>query len=648
MSFLDNVINGSIYKAKGTVSEVKNSVSGISRTDNGSPIGLVGRFEKKQPPGFTPNEYYNSNGVDLLKLDSSKSSINISSSWYGVLLDKHPDFSGIGASEKYVKLGTSDRFDQSKDFPNYKDNIPDPYRYVSTRDSYLMFNDLSTDYFKHGLHIIDKKTPLRSDGTDRETWDGHENGTPLRLSQILNGTDKGTPYENNDPVIFGFELVFDAVSSPLLNGSVEDFISQFSKISEVAARGNMIYDFKQQFSKLFKTKGSIVMGSISPSHKTLSIPTSNYATADNSQSNVYQQGKKAYMSYYLKSISGLENLIESNTPDKKKYITDYRKDVLKLKFTEDVSLNLGTLSHLYKLLYWSKPLGKNIIPENLLRFNCDIIVSEVRNLNRVRKAIDTGNLEVVKDNLSRHIYSLKECQLWFDQSPHDNEVDMSQAAKDFDSFTVTMDYKYVTSKFERWVPDSKGFGQYAGYNNGAIWKIGNPGRTESKTIASSIPSIYTLGTNTLKQNGVGSPIVMQTYGNVIDPIVQNQNDSTINKSNESDNSSNGTDSRKQPTKTTFEKFKDASKKSSTKLAKNLEKAFKIEAQTQINKRFQLLNNTLDKIRNEAGLGRMTEPTNVYRGTLIGSAIKNSLREFAGDSLSSILGDSVGKLFKGGN
>ena len=30
------------------------------------------------------------------------------------------------------------------------------------------------------------------------------------------------------------------------------------------------------------------------------------------------------------------------------------------------------------------------------------------------------------------------------------------------------------------------------------------------------------------------------------------------------------------------------------------------------------------------------------------AIKNSLREFAGDSLSSILGDSVGKLFKGGN
>ena len=137
---------------------------------------------------------------------------------------------------------------------------------------------------------------------------------------------------------------------------------------------------------------------------TMSIPTSNYANAE-TQANIYERGRKAYMSYYLKKIGGLELLLESNQPTKKKYLVDYRNDVLKLTFSEDVSSSMGTLAHLYKLLYWSKANGKNIVPENLLRFNCDIIISEVRNLNRVRKAIDTNNLEVIKDNVSRQVYS---------------------------------------------------------------------------------------------------------------------------------------------------------------------------------------------------------------------------------------------------
>jgi hypothetical protein len=31
--------------------------------------------------------------------------------------------------------------------------------------------------------------------------------------------------ENNDPVMFGFEIVIDSVSSPLLNGSITDFLN---------------------------------------------------------------------------------------------------------------------------------------------------------------------------------------------------------------------------------------------------------------------------------------------------------------------------------------------------------------------------------------------------------------------------------------
>ena len=124
------------------------------------------------------------------------------------------------------------------------------------------------------------------------------------------------------------------------------------------------------FLKLFKTKGTFKIG---PDKPTASIKTSNYANTD-SPSKLYSNGKPAYMSYYLKKVSGLEKLIESNIPDKNKSLVEYRKDLLKLTFTEDVSLDMGTLAYLYKLLYWSKPNGKNIVPENLLRFNCDIVI----------------------------------------------------------------------------------------------------------------------------------------------------------------------------------------------------------------------------------------------------------------------------------
>jgi hypothetical protein len=59
------------------------------------------------------------------------------------------------------------------------------------------------------------------------------------------------------------------------------------------------------------------------------------------------------MNYYLKKVAGLKNLSESNTGDTKKYLVDYRKDLITLDFNEDVTLSIGYW-HLYKLLYWSK------------------------------------------------------------------------------------------------------------------------------------------------------------------------------------------------------------------------------------------------------------------------------------------------------
>jgi hypothetical protein len=297
---------------------------------------------------------------------------------------------------------------------------------------------------------------------------------------------------------------------------------------------------------------------------------------------------------------------------------------------------------------------------------------------------------VVKENVSRHIYSLKECQFYFDQPPHDIEIDMSQAPKEFDSLTVTMDYKYVTSKFERWVPDEQGFGKYVGYNNGAMWKIGNPGsRGTQSTIGAgtlndnSVPKFFTSDSNTFKQNGIKAPIVFESYSytgdksEVIDDknnankdaasaaSVKSEASGSANKGDEDDdNKAKVKESRKKKAQDSFDQFKQNSKKASVKLSQNLEKAVMKELKGQVNLRLRLLNNTLDKIRNAAGIGRMTEPSNIYEvpyfyqgisnglGGQISSNffydVHNSLRNFAGDAAGNALGGKIGGIFKGGN
>ena len=412
----------------------------------------------------------------------------------------YKDWRGQELTPKEYNKKTEDRFKLSIDIPKTPQNLAkNPY---SMRDIPIIFNDYRFDYFKHGLQVIDNLNPLENP----------ENGSSnARLSNFTS-----TPFENNDPVMFGFEIIIDAVSSPLLNGSVLDFINNYSSINEVAARKQVYEDWKQQFIKFFRTRGTVRINDMQV--PTLSKLNVNSANQD-PQIGIFWPGKKAYLGYYLKKVGGLDLLVENNKGDTRKYFADYKKDMITLEFFEDVSLSVATMAHLYKLLYWSKPNGKNIIPENLLRFNCDIIISECRNFQRTRKAAEGGNLEIIKDNLSRHIYSLRECQFYFDKMPHPNDVDLGGSGPTvFESYTVQFDYKYVTNKFERFVPAGN-FGQYVGYNSGAIWKIGNPGERENRgataggsSTDSSIPKFFTIGGNSYNGNGVENPFVTKFVG----------------------------------------------------------------------------------------------------------------------------------------
>jgi hypothetical protein len=363
--------------------------------------------------------------------------------------------------------------------------------YVSSRDAYVTNLDRSQDYFRHLLNINNYTRYIIREGN--YTYIGNDGTTKPDLSVY-----QGTSYENEDPVIFGFDIILDNISSPLLNGSVEDFISIYGKIiSEIASRQNVIYDFKNQLKKIFKTKGeiqnnnaSVSLGSailgafgLETSTPLISSDFDSYAWGSNDQESTFTYGKKSYLSHYIQKIVGLDQLVERNTTETHKPFSEWPKNKLTISFYEDVSGTIGALAHLYKLLYWSVPNGKSIIPENLLRFNCDIVISEIRNYKRVMKAKEEGNIKVIKDNVSKYIYSLKECQFFFSKMPHDADIDLSNTKVYGDGgpgYDIEMNWKFASTKFQKWTKDG-----YKGYNTGTIWKKGK----ESPKFNFSVPNI---------------------------------------------------------------------------------------------------------------------------------------------------------------
>jgi len=671
--FFKNILTKDTEEGTSLQGDFLTLANGIKRTesfDTRSPVSLVGIVDssgKKNKPGFTPLDSYN------YVMGPVKPGIPsaVPTSWYGNLLDSHID----SVNFKFRKIkSTNEKFEESK-------STSDGY---STRDHYILSNEASLDYFRHGFSI-NGRTPIKTAKNDREAWDG-SNGADYRLKTFQN-----TPFENEDPIMYGFEIIFDAASSPLLNGSVEDFINAYKVVSEIQSRRVVIYDFKKQFEKVFKTKGKVFYNA-EPLNPLQSSAGNAYASAQ-TQKNDYRPGRKAYLSHYLQKITGLDSLSESNDAGAFKPSHDYAKDKLTLSFYEDVSGTMGVIAQLYKLLYWSKANSKSIVPENLLRFNCDIVVSEVRNFNRVRKAVQQGSsnseaIEILKDNVSRYIYSLKECQFFFPKMPHDEAVALNDI-KTYDSYDVSMNFKFASTKFEKWVPDAQLFGQYVGYNNGAIWKIGNKGFREQRKaeaaaaggntaniVDNSIPRFYTQGTNTLNHNGVTTAIrfdkITLTADNKLEDVVDigpatggNSNSGNPggvggSKSFETiggnpkysstdelgeDEGITGAKSTKGNSSSGLDQFKENSKKVATNIASSVQNFVVGEINNQIKIRAKLLEVTINKIKNSLGLVGPSGKKNVYPRPYTPHSfgpwfdIRNELFNFLTEDTATLLGSA---------
>ena len=478
-----------------------------------------------------------------------------------------------------------------------------------------------------------------------------------------------TPKDNEDPLYTGFEIIINNLTSPIFNGTAMDFINKFAATSEIASRNDILSDFIFECSKFFKFSSESDLTFLSSTSKVFNTPLNRKR-------------------HYIKRINGINKLIESNTPSQQSSFVKYRNDLITLSFYEDTTLELGTLMSLYKSLYWSRINGKNIIPENLLRFDCRIIVSEVRNFTRIRKASgDNEMLQTLKENVSRYVYDLYECQLFFDKMSHGDAVTM-ESMNSPDSSEISMSWKYSTMAFERYNYDANRYKHIdnkqinpmedtpSNSNNAEITADGfnfNPSMPleelyngySGKDILSSdvkkyrkdpddtatvnyaegtinpnpnTPGIISSGIEDLKdqdkkqiyQKGLPSNKIDQAAIDAESTVVESKGlygKSALNypkiedKTAPKDNNSNF-------------------KKAGELLLNNVKKAALNEAQRQLNNQFRLVNNSLDKIRNSFGIGRMRDPTNVY-SNLPNSQfffdVKNSLRDFGGDVLGGLLG-----------
>jgi hypothetical protein len=346
-------------------------------------------------------------------------------------------------------LNSKDRFDKNtRTIPFESDGI----RPIPTRNLYALFNDGGQDLFKHGLS---ETQPLIGDG-EYFTNGSDERGDTTRLSQFESTSDypsiidKGKAAKE-DPVMFGFDLIIRAEESPLFSSVLTDSVQGFFSSgivdsTEMKSREKVWLDFKRQFFQFFR--------------KSLETqPSMETDDVDNPTNSRFY--------YYLTKITGLDGLVEGNTMETTKSFVDYGKDMIKLDFNEDVTLRIGKMAALYKSLYWSRMSGKTLIPENLLRFDCDIIISEVRNFTRIKKVISDdplGGLQTLRDNTNRYVYSLYECQLFFDKMPHGDVVDLGTQPTTYEGYSMGFTYKHSTMRLDSFNPNVEA---YIPLNNGS-------------------------------------------------------------------------------------------------------------------------------------------------------------------------------------
>jgi hypothetical protein len=444
--------------------------------------------------------------------------------------------------------------------------------------------------------------------------------------------------DNEDPTILGVDIKFKRGGSPLFNGNLERFLDVFGKgYKELETRKDIYKKFIQQVLKFIEID-----------EKSLYKGTTQKA-------------------YYLQNIKGLDKLVERDGGSDAGYFVDFGKDLITLEFLEDVSQNMGYLSALYKTLAYSRINGKQMIPKNLLKFDCDITITEIRNYQR--SILTPGNKEKVlifADKISRYTYSLYECNFIFDKMPHGEAVSNAKTEL-LENFALTFDYKFSTLNFTKYTGnfalDDAGDGliKYYSIDNkqtdlmkslsgDLISEKGLEYTDDKKTdykdrfsylnqIAAWQPSVESVTFNPDDFPPDPNETVEENVARAEDDRINAEgNQSVLDDAKSADKQKSSDDKSEPKTSKLRERLKLAGERAFDQIKTGLKRAAINEVNRQIFTQAALLNRTIENIRNSVPYaGRMSEPTNVYTGT-------NAFRNDAINTLRNAVGGAVKGFF----
>lgn len=290
----------------------------------------------------------------------------------------------------------------------------------------------------NNFHKYNAQYVLRDYFKDRDTYN-FKHGLEFGLSSNLSSSPSQNALMNldEDPTIFGFDMVI-LDKSPLFN-QIDSFIDLGfeNDIKEIMGRDDLYNMFVKQFSKFF-----------------------NVDDRDSYRGDFKTDGRfNSFKTHYLKGVKNLNKLIHHTGmgyEEGKRQMVDFGKDKLTFSLSEDVGINAGYLSNLYRTLIYSKKNGRQVIPENLLRFDMVIIISEVRNFNRVSNVIaeqsknSSEMISTFNDNISRYIFTLHECQLDFNNFSFEDSINQGDSSMDVSKgLEFDVYYKYVGMEMEK-------------------------------------------------------------------------------------------------------------------------------------------------------------------------------------------------------
>ena len=355
--------------------------------------------------------------------------------WRQNLPPNYGPYPNMDAKSGFTKQDTYPSEISKKNFNpnNLKTETQPVIERIKTRKIY--YNNFEDYAGKQFIHLLDYFSDQKGLGKLREiptdTYvEVEENGVkyrktvPVNTKDIYLGSFIKTFDDNEDPTYLGYDFKIKQLESPLFNGTVQSFINQFSAYgnTEIEARREIYEKFKEQFYRFLRTD----------------VPATPKFN-----------GGDGVKTYYLKKIAGLDKLVEAIDSDKgESQFVKYGEDFITLSFNEDVSQNLGYLASLYKALSWSRIHGKLILPPNILRFDVEIEITEVRKFHRVIKNVQDNKLEFIADKFSKYVYTLYECQFFFPSLPHGDTIDMSDV-KEITEYEMKFNYKFSTLKFSK-------------------------------------------------------------------------------------------------------------------------------------------------------------------------------------------------------